>query len=193
MSIKKMKKKKKSQNAVAPNNLLGIPPEIQELFRGENAPIDPELLDDMPKEKLFKILLEKKTHEFSSPLPPPEYVKAYQELGVWDNTYNDIMLPLVKKKMEVMDSQIRLGDSIANVSEGFLKQKGRFEFAQIIMSVIGFICSYFLILLLVVSTIFFAYVEKNGWAISLGIVSLISVLPKFITIPSVQKSSSRKK
>lgn len=159
------KKRKMQSPAPIQNNQPPLSPSMKEL--GERVLSKPHQISSQV------------VHEesFQGPIPHPDYVKRYMDLGVW-NLVDFLARQSNDRQNQLVASKIQSSNAENQRSLELVKQSKLHLLAQIILSYLGFLTAIGLISVCV----FFVYIEKNAWACAFFVSGIFPFLCKISTI-----------
>ncbi len=159
------KKKIQSPPVSAQNNSPQISPSMKELG---------ERIFSKPTQISSQLVHEER---FQGPIPHPDYVKKYKELGVWD-LVDFLARQSNERQNQLVASKIQSSNTENQRSLELLKQAKTHLWAQIILSYLGF----FVAALLIGVCVFLIYIDKNWWALTFFFSGFLTLLYKITSI-----------
>lgn len=160
-------KKKKIQSPAAPaqNNPPQISPSMKEI--GERIFAKPSQISS-------QLVHEER---FQGPIPHPDYVRKYKELGVWD-LVDYLARQSNERQNQLVASKMQSSNTENQRSLELLKQANTHLWAQIILSYLGF----FVAVALIAVCVFLIYIEKNWWACTFFFSGFLTFLCRIASI-----------
>ena len=159
------KKKKMQSPASIKNNQSPLSPAMKEL--GERVLSKPHQISSQLVHQ----------ESFQGPIPHPDYVKKYKDLGVWD-LVDFLARQSNDRQNQLVASKIQSSNTENQRSLELVKQSKIHLLSQIILSYLGFLVAVGLISVCV----FFVYIGKNAWACVFFVSGIFPFLCKISTI-----------